>query len=432
MSLLVERAAVLYLPLLALLLLTVRRRPDRRWAGALLLSFAWNAVFIIGLSWVASGAGWWSFGVSEPLWLGVPLDLLIGWAVLWGPVAALLLPSRPFVTALAMLWFDLLFMPVIDEVLVLGDRWLVGEMAGVAVCVIPALLLVKWTREQEWLGVRVLAQFVLFGALNLLAVVTVLESTDGLWPARLTQAGEFRLSVLVQVLVVPGVMAVAAVSEFFSAGRGTPYPYDPPKRLVTTGPYAYVANPMQLSMSLGFILLAVFFGNVHLLAAAGIAVAYSVGLAAWHERGELDERFGFAWAEYRERVRDWIPHWRPIAQRETAELYVASTCPLCSPVGAWIGRRSPVGLRILPAEGLAVPVSRALYRPAGPDPISDGYSGAAAVARSLEHLNLGWALLGWTMLFPGIRQLIQLVLDAVGAGPRKLAVPAPDAAAAGE
>lgn len=70
---------------------------------------------------------------------------------------------------------------------------------------------------------------------------------------------------------------------------------------------------------------------------------------------------------------------------------------------------------------------------AAPYPVSAEYSGAAAVARSLEHLSLGWAILGWTMLLPGLRQLIQLVLDAVGAGPRTLAaVPAPDAKATGE
>lgn len=33
-------------------------------------------------------------------------------------------------------------------------------------------------------------------------------------------------------------------------GGGTPVPCDPPKRLVSTGPYAYIGNPMQTAMAL--------------------------------------------------------------------------------------------------------------------------------------------------------------------------------------
>ncbi|CAN5891167.1 hypothetical protein BH23ACT12_BH23ACT12_24210 [soil metagenome] len=411
-----QRFATLYLPILVVGLLLLWRRPDRRWAGALLLSFGWNMVFILARSRAAQVSGWWDYGVDSPLWLGVPIDLLIGWAALWGPIPALLLPNRPLLASLGVLWFDLLFMPLIDKILLLGDGWPAGELLGTLVCVLPALLLVQWTRERRRLGARVIAQFVLFVGLNSVAVLTVLGAC-GEWVHRLTGAGQVELALLVQVLAVPGVLAVVAVLEFFRVGRGTPYPYDPPLRLVTTGPYAYVANPMQLAMTLGLGVLAIFFGSVRMGLAAAVAVAYSAGLAAWHEHCELAERFGAPWRTYRLSVRDWILRWRPVAQPEPAELYVAATCPLCSPIGAWIGRRSPVSLRIVPAESLPAPVNRALYLPPeGGTP----YRGPAAVAKALEHLNLGWALLGWTMLLPGLRQLIQLLMDALGAGPRTL------------
>ena len=48
----------------------------------------------------------------------------------------------------------------------------------------------------------------------------------------------------------PALLGLAAVQEFAVRGSGTPVPFDPPKRLVTTGPYAYVRNPMQLSAAL--------------------------------------------------------------------------------------------------------------------------------------------------------------------------------------
>jgi hypothetical protein len=100
-------------------------------------------------------------------------------------------------------------------------------------------------------------------------------------------------------------------------------------------------------------------------------------------------------------------------------LYVAATCPMCSPLGSWLQTRNPKGLTVVPAELAPAPVSRALYVPASGGQ-SSGYTGVAAIAKALEHLNAGWALAGWTLLLPGVKQLLQLLLDAVGAGPRTL------------
>ena len=44
--------------------------------------------------------------------------------------------------------------------------------------------------------------------------------------------------------------------------------------------------------------------------------------------------------------------------------------------------------------------------------------GVAALARALEHIHLGWALVGWTMRLPLVKQLIQITADAVGAAPQ--------------
>jgi hypothetical protein len=44
--------------------------------------------------------------------------------------------------------------------------------------------------------------------------------------------------------------------------------------------------------------------------------------------------------------------------------------------------------------------------------------GVAAIARALEHLNLGWAAIGWLIRLPGIDRALQLLADASGAEPR--------------
>lgn len=45
-------------------------------------------------------------------------------------------------------------------------------------------------------------------------------------------------------------------------------------------------------------------------------------------------------------------------------------------------------------------------------------TGVAAFARALEHINLGWAMLGWLIRLPILNPLIQLIVDASGGGPR--------------
>jgi hypothetical protein len=97
-------------------------------------------------------------------------------------------------------------------------------------------------------------------------------------------------------------------------------------------------------------------------------------------------------------------------------LYVGWGCAVCEPVAHWIARRDPVGLRLAGAGDWPgeTPLRRITY--AAPD----GYrvDGVRAVGRALEHLNLGWAWLGWIVRMPVIAPVLQIVLDATGAGPR--------------
>ncbi|MGH7857900.1 MAG: hypothetical protein ACREQY_11270, partial [Candidatus Binatia bacterium] len=146
-----------------------------------------------------------------------------------------------------------------------------------------------------------------------------------------------------------------------------------------------------------------------------VGVAYSVGLASWHEGDELTDRFGDGWTDYRARTRSWLPRWRPCAQLTPARLYVAFTCVACSSLAARIGARQPTSLRLLAAEDSPeLRCERLTYIG------SDGYrcEGIAALGRALEHLNLMWALAGWTLRLPVVCGLVQLIGDAVGAGPR--------------
>ena len=153
------------------------------------------------------------------------------------------------------------------------------------------------------------------------------------------------------------------MQEFVTRGRGTPVPFDPPRHIVTTGVYAYVANPMQLSAVLFLFLLALIIGNVWVASAALIAHVYSVGLAGWDEEADLRERFGADWPLYRQRVRKWIPRWRPwYGETAIATLYVSAECGVCRQVAAWFEARNARARDVLPAEECAVPLTRITHQ----------------------------------------------------------------------
>jgi protein-S-isoprenylcysteine O-methyltransferase Ste14 len=434
------RALGLFVPIAVTLAIALWRRPGRPALAGALLGTIWNLPALLLVHLLAARFGWWSFGAEGGLLDGFPVDLWLGWALLWGAAAHLAAPRAPVVlVAAAALWLDVLLMARLAPVVELagGWRWLWGEAVAGLVALVPALLLARSTERRSRLAARTMLQVLLAGALMLWLLPVVTPAATGApqdwlagWPA-------WRLSLLVQLLAVPTVLALSAVQEFAARGRGTPVPYDPPQALVTTGPYAYVANPMQTGMALLLAGWGAALGDPWVVATAPVSVAYGAGLAAWHEGEQLRARFGADWAAYRAAVRPWWPRWRPYIAaggRECrpmgqsgargvdrpAELRVAATCAACSQLGAWLAARRPVGLRLAPAETAVTDTGTGLRRLTyvGTDGHRD--QGVRALARALEHVHLGWALLAWTVRLPGVAAFAQLLADAVGTRPREL------------
>lgn len=111
--------------------------------------------------------------------------------------------------------------------------------------------------------------------------------------------------------VVPlalGVLLYAwSVWAFAAVGRGTPGPWDPPRRVVATGPYRYVRNPIYLSAMVIILAEAWLFASVSLLwYAGGAAVAFHLLVVAYEEP-RLAARFGDGYRDYRRAVPRWLP-----------------------------------------------------------------------------------------------------------------------------
>lgn len=113
------------------------------------------------------------------------------------------------------------------------------------------------------------------------------------------------------LLIAAGLVPVAASFAGFIRAGGTPVPAAPPPRLVVTGFYRYVRNPIYVGFLAVLIGQAALFGSPGLLEYA--AVAWCIGAAAvrGYEEPVLTRKFGAEYQAYRRAVPAWIPRRRP-------------------------------------------------------------------------------------------------------------------------
>ncbi len=414
MTILAIRSFALLLPLLGTAVAWLWLQPARRHAGAVYLATLWTLPSLFAVHVLARSFGWWTFHFEGADMFGMPVDLLFGWALLWGALPALLLIRFPLPLSIAlMIALDLVLMPLCAPVVQLGPHWLIGELVAAAIVLLPAQLLARWTARDVHLGGRVMLQVVLFTGLVLMGVpAVILALTDGHW--NIAALPVIWRQVLLQLAIIAAIVGLSAVQEFAERGSGTPFPYDPPKTLVRSGIYAYVRNPMQLSASALLALLAMATMNGWLAIGALISVAYGAGFAAWDEGSDLRERFDATAERYATNVRNWIPSWRPRIE-EPSTIYLAMGCDPCSEIAAWLQSRNPRQLLFVPAEEHpTTDLDRVRYEGA------DGHieEGVDAIARALEHIHLAWAILGFAMRLPVARQMLQAIVDAAGGGRR--------------
>jgi protein-S-isoprenylcysteine O-methyltransferase Ste14 len=416
-----ERAAAVYFPLMAAIIARLLTGPRPRRLAACLLSVLWTVPSLLALQIWNEHAAWWSFGPGSAAELrGMPLELFFGWVVLWGLVPHLALPRLSIIwSAAAMVGVDCILMPLTSSIVSLRPHWLAGEAAGVAIVLLPALCLGRWTVENTHLRGRAALQIATAGLLFLFFIPEIVFALrPGPSWAPLLGRSSWVLQLSLQTVLLLALPGVSAVMEFAERGLGTPIPYDPPQRLVTSGIYRYCANPMQLSCTLVMLAWAGLLRNGWMLIATGVSVVYSAGIAEWDEREDLARRFGNQWRDYRSAVKSWWPRWTPYHAGPPALIYIARSCGPCREVRTWLETRRPVGLRIVDAETLPVnSIRRVRYDPGGG---SDTVDGVRAIGRALEHLHLGWALFGIALRLPVFWRMIQLLMDATGLGPRAI------------
>ena len=102
-------------------------------------------------------------------------------------------------------------------------------------------------------------------------------------------------------------LALTCILTFVFIGRGTPAPFDPPRRLVVHGPYRLIRNPMYVGAGLALAGAALFYQSIPLLGYAGLFLAITHVFVVLYEEPTLRRTFGRDYETYCQRVGRWWP-----------------------------------------------------------------------------------------------------------------------------
>jgi protein-S-isoprenylcysteine O-methyltransferase Ste14 len=162
--------------------------------------------------------------------------------------------------------------------------------------------------------VRAIAYAALF--IGLVLVFLPAQMLSGAGVARPAQLGAPQVAGMI-VGAAGATVAIWCILTFVLIGRGTPAPFDPPRRLVVRGPYKHVRNPMYLGAGLALVGAALFYET-------GVLWAYAAGflmlmhlVVVLYEEPALRRVFGEDYQAYCRHVRRWWP--TPSHGRETRE-----------------------------------------------------------------------------------------------------------------
>ena len=122
------------------------------------------------------------------------------------------------------------------------------------------------------------------------------------------------------VVALGAAIGLPCVWEFAWRGLGTPAPFDPPRKLVVSGPYRFVRNPMYFGMGIALLGEAIVFPHITstLLIMIAILWLFVTGFVMAYEEPTLRRMFGDDYEAYCRSVRRWIPRLTPFDNRANA------------------------------------------------------------------------------------------------------------------
>lgn len=156
--------------------------------------------------------------------------------------------------------------------------------------------------------VRGLTYAVIFIGLVLVFLPASILSSAGVVRPAIIGATQIAGMILVPVGVA---LALWCVLTFAIVGKGTPAPFDPPRRLVVSGPYQFVRNPMYIGAGLAVAGTALYYGSSGLWLFTAVFLLIIHLFIIGYEEPTLRRTFGPDYEAYTHHVRRYWPVRRP-------------------------------------------------------------------------------------------------------------------------
>src|SRR5262250_2269707 len=154
----------------------------------------------------------------------------------------------------------------------------------------------------------VLVRAVTYAALFIGFVLVYLPGRFLSWSGIVAPASTGAPQVAGMIIVTIGTaIALWCVFTFVFIGKGTPAPFDPPRKLVVPGPYRFVRNPMYIGAGMTLAGAALYYQSLSILIYTCLFFLITHLFVVFYEEPTLRRTFGTEYEAYVGRVSRWLP-----------------------------------------------------------------------------------------------------------------------------
>lgn len=391
--------------LIFLAYISLKEKQDKKLNWSLFYALLYTITVLPIVNYTCVELDFWKFANNNII--NLPFDLFFIWTILWAIVPVYFLKGKYIVlTSLLVFWLDILLMPILEKyhILVLNKNWMVGEVLLIVFVFVPSYLWAKINYQNSLVQLRAVFQVLIMTLFFLVILPFTLECYD------LIENLDFHFnSIEIQGFFIITLPALIAVKDLVTKGKGTPFPYDKTKFLVTSGVYAYCKNPIQWSFTFMFIPLSIYHQSYYLLLGSVISIAYTLGVSDYQEYQDMEQRFQSDWINYKKNVPKWYFLWKP-KQIPMGTIYFDFDCSICNNIKKWFLNKQTINLEIKNSNQYS---GKQLLQATYIDYLGNEYKSVKAIAHALEHINLAYASIGWLLRFPVFSFIFQAIIDAM-------------------
>jgi len=133
---------------------------------------------------------------------------------------------------------------------------------------------------------------------------------DELLPVHLSLSPLSNIFLSLPLLVIGATLGLGTIYSFIKA-RGSPVPFNPPKKLITTGLYSWVRNPMILGWIIMLFGVGILLNSISLIFIfTPLFILLNVLYLKTIEEKEMEKKFGKEYLNYKESVPMFILRFR--------------------------------------------------------------------------------------------------------------------------